>query len=343
MTGEEVVDAIAVLAAGDLEKRRAAGAKLAAAEAEDKVIEALILALGATQDNPGGGGDVPPLPIGAAPQGLGDKHVMLTPCCESLLALGSKATPNLIAALQNSSRWVRYGAAWVLGRSKDAERRNEVLAALRGALGRQDEDCNVLEQAVKSLGICHDAQAVPVVDHWISTGKNTGRTIWRCLDFLAAEDPAVAARHCVNFARGEQPERLQEIALSVAGKLNDEATLDLLLKALEMKNLVTAACGALRERRPPNAVSALLRANAAPDADTNSKVETAWALAVLGNDKGVEMLHEMTAPTADKKTSGLATYALERFENAKPKLEVPHDKFVMGFVDLGGGLMVPND
>ena len=330
---KQVEGSIAGLKTGNIKSRRAAAADLAKLGPKAApAVAALIESLKVSQQ------EVEPDPSGAVGSGMAGvvarSPVLMGACCEALLSVGSPARDQLLEGLGNSNQWTRCGCAWVLGRLGD----KSAVPPLMRLLNKKERRF-VIVQVAESLSLLGDPQAVPAAIKALEDIPLGGGGFRALLKFLAEVDPPAASKWCVALSGSGEPDELRSLAAEIAGKLKDEASLKVLLQALNDPKTTYQACLSLGERDVKEAVPELARV-AEDNSNPNIRIEAAWAIGRMGDPRGAAILRDLAASGPEKHVRSKAQESLETLEagqtsNRRKGTADPH-KFGPRFVNLDG-------
>jgi HEAT repeat protein len=324
----------------DLGKRREAATKLkemgqAAADAAGDLVKAL--ATTTTVEFP--------LPTLGDPgrKLVGARPAMLGVCCEALLSIGGSAREAIVHGLGQGDAWTRYGCAWVAGRLGDKS-----LVPLLEKIAAGEGDDKVKKEISLSLALLGAHELALRVSAGITDLDVRRACLCSLLPLLIAVDKDLARRTCLELGRDTQHAKLRVVAAQAAGMLDDRESLQMLIRLSGRPSGVPGACvdweacRSLGIRRAAEAKAAL--AARALDESTNdgTEVQAAWALARLGDDRGVAVLRRMAASSSFAKGQAEAALAnIEKGEALTGSLSPPNpEKFERRFEGIGNGLFV---
>ena len=165
------------------------------------------------------------------------------------------------------------------------------------------------------------------------------------LNLMAKIDPDKASRWCADLGKDSQPKELRQVASEVSGKLTDAASADLLLKLLKDSNAMVRleAARSLGIRKAESAAATLAKLATDTSENAGVRVQAAWALARLGNDKGTEVLQQIADRGPDfaqsQARSSLDAIAAGRSTNTRQAQSDPN-RFEVRYLDVGDGCFV---
>lgn len=330
-----VAELIRALKEGDTETRKKAITQLGRVPSpNEQVVASLVDAMGVVEEFEMGSGNFTM---------AGKKPSLLGSCCEALLNIGSSGRDHIVAGFGHENKWVRYGCAWVAGRIKDKSIASTLVQA-----AKKEKDDDVKREVVFSLALLGDYESALDVCKSINS-VNTAATAYRqLLTLLAQTQKNIAAKVCIELGDESKPAELRDVAADVAGLLTDSDTLRMLIRLSKSPSNVPGAvvdwhaCRSLGLRRAEEAKQQL--ADLALDESTKdgTRVQAAWALARLNDNRGIEVLRAVANSSSFAKSQ--AKEAIANIENGEPIPGLPEvpstDRFEGRFENVGGGLMV---
>jgi HEAT repeat protein len=269
------------------------------------------------------------------------RPVLLGPCCEALVSVGAPSRDPIAAGLSDKDVWVRYGCAWVAGRLGDKS-----LVPVLQERASTEEDDRVKTQVAESLALLASYKSALNTAGAIQD-LNTRRVAYRTLlALLVTVDKDSAKKVCLDLGGESQPAQLQDIAAEIASMFDDAETAKMLIRLTKHPAGVPGAvvdwhaCRSLGIRREQAAKTALADLALKNSTNDGTRVQAAWALARIGDDRGKEVLRKVAASTSFAKSQAEEAIANLEKNKAIGSPPTPPDPkgFEPRFEHIGNGL-----